>query len=209
MLGVIGTYNSGCAAEEIPILNKRRRLAMISPGNTAVCLTESSPTARTASPRASTRPGSETTPGSSRTTPSRARRWPSSRSSRGSRAPTSSTRPTTRRARPGDELPRRRRRRWASKVAGFETWDAEGERLHRAVREGEAKRRRRRGAGRPDRGERRAGDQGQGRRCSARTTKRASLIALRRLRPAVDDRPRRRGRERACSRACRGGRRRA
>jgi branched-chain amino acid transport system substrate-binding protein len=39
VLGVIGTYNSGCAALEIPILNKAD-LAMISPGNTAVCLTE-------------------------------------------------------------------------------------------------------------------------------------------------------------------------
>ncbi len=41
VLGVIGTYNSGCAAIEIPILN-RADLAMISPGNTAVCLTEES-----------------------------------------------------------------------------------------------------------------------------------------------------------------------
>ncbi len=41
VLGVIGTYNSGCAAEEIPILN-RSPVAMISPGNTAVCLTEQS-----------------------------------------------------------------------------------------------------------------------------------------------------------------------
>jgi branched-chain amino acid transport system substrate-binding protein len=42
VLGVIGTYNSGCAAEEIPILNKAG-VAMISPGNTNVCLTEPSP----------------------------------------------------------------------------------------------------------------------------------------------------------------------
>ncbi|MGH2985387.1 MAG: branched-chain amino acid ABC transporter substrate-binding protein [Solirubrobacterales bacterium] len=41
VLGVIGTYNSGCAAVEIPILSEAR-LAMISPGNTAVCLTEAS-----------------------------------------------------------------------------------------------------------------------------------------------------------------------
>lgn len=41
LLGVIGTYNSGCAAIEIPILNEAG-VAMISPGNTAVCLTESS-----------------------------------------------------------------------------------------------------------------------------------------------------------------------
>ncbi len=42
VLGVIGTYNSGCAALEIPILGKAS-VAMVSPGNTAVCLTESSP----------------------------------------------------------------------------------------------------------------------------------------------------------------------
>lgn len=41
VLGVIGTYNSGCAAIEIPILNEAG-VAMISPGNTAVCLTEPS-----------------------------------------------------------------------------------------------------------------------------------------------------------------------
>jgi branched-chain amino acid transport system substrate-binding protein len=42
VVGVIGTYNSGCAALEIPILN-RAGVAMISPGNTAVCLTQKSP----------------------------------------------------------------------------------------------------------------------------------------------------------------------
>jgi branched-chain amino acid transport system substrate-binding protein len=43
VIGVIGTYNSGCAAVEIPILN-RAGIPMISPGNTSVCLTEPSPT---------------------------------------------------------------------------------------------------------------------------------------------------------------------
>jgi branched-chain amino acid transport system substrate-binding protein len=41
VLAVIGTYNSGCAAIEIPILGKAG-VAMVSPGNTAVCLTEPS-----------------------------------------------------------------------------------------------------------------------------------------------------------------------
>ena len=43
VIGVIGTYNSGCAAVEIPILNRAPGggLAMVSPGNTLVCLTES------------------------------------------------------------------------------------------------------------------------------------------------------------------------
>jgi branched-chain amino acid transport system substrate-binding protein len=43
VIGVIGTYNSGCAAVEIPILN-RAGIPMISPGNTSVCLTQPSPT---------------------------------------------------------------------------------------------------------------------------------------------------------------------
>lgn len=43
VLGVVGTYNSGCAALEIPILGKAG-LAMVSPGNTAVCLTEQADT---------------------------------------------------------------------------------------------------------------------------------------------------------------------
>jgi branched-chain amino acid transport system substrate-binding protein len=43
VIGVIGTYNSGCAAVEIPILN-RAGIPMVSPGNTFVCLTEPSPT---------------------------------------------------------------------------------------------------------------------------------------------------------------------
>jgi branched-chain amino acid transport system substrate-binding protein len=42
VIAVIGTYNSGCAALEIPILNQAPGggLAMVSPGNTLVCLTE-------------------------------------------------------------------------------------------------------------------------------------------------------------------------
>ena len=49
VMGVIGTYNSGCAAEEIPILNEAD-LVMISPGNTAVCLTEPSPLCESGQP---------------------------------------------------------------------------------------------------------------------------------------------------------------
>jgi branched-chain amino acid transport system substrate-binding protein len=44
VIGVIGTYNSGCAALEIPILNRASGggIPMVSPGNTFVCLTEPS-----------------------------------------------------------------------------------------------------------------------------------------------------------------------
>ena len=43
VLGVIGTYNSGCAELMIPILGKAPGggVAMVSPGNTLICLTES------------------------------------------------------------------------------------------------------------------------------------------------------------------------
>ena len=42
VIGVIGTYNSGCAAVMIPILNRAPGggVPMVSPGNTLVCLTE-------------------------------------------------------------------------------------------------------------------------------------------------------------------------
>ena len=45
VLAVIGTYNSGCAELEIPILGRAPGggIAMVSPGNTAICLTEASP----------------------------------------------------------------------------------------------------------------------------------------------------------------------
>ena len=45
VIGVIGTFNSGCAAIEIPILNEAPNggIAMISEGNTYVCLTQGGP----------------------------------------------------------------------------------------------------------------------------------------------------------------------
>lgn len=45
VLGVVGTYNSGCAELEIPILGRAPGggVAMVSPGNTLICLTQSSP----------------------------------------------------------------------------------------------------------------------------------------------------------------------
>jgi branched-chain amino acid transport system substrate-binding protein len=45
VLGVVGTYNSGCAEAIVPILSRAPNggLAMVSPGNTAICLTQSSP----------------------------------------------------------------------------------------------------------------------------------------------------------------------
>jgi branched-chain amino acid transport system substrate-binding protein len=45
VIGVIGTFNSGCAAIEIPVLNQAPDggIAMVSPANTYVCLTAAAP----------------------------------------------------------------------------------------------------------------------------------------------------------------------
>jgi branched-chain amino acid transport system substrate-binding protein len=45
VIGVIGTFNSGCAAIEIPVLNNAAGggIPMVSPANTFVCLTEGGP----------------------------------------------------------------------------------------------------------------------------------------------------------------------
>jgi branched-chain amino acid transport system substrate-binding protein len=45
LLGVVGTYNSGCAEAMIPILGRAPGggVAMVSPGNTLICLTQSAP----------------------------------------------------------------------------------------------------------------------------------------------------------------------
>lgn len=52
VLGVIGTYNSGCAQAMIPILGRAAGggLAMVSPGNTLICLTESSASCKRSEP---------------------------------------------------------------------------------------------------------------------------------------------------------------
>jgi branched-chain amino acid transport system substrate-binding protein len=53
VLAVIGTYNSGCAELEIPILGRAPGggIAMVSPGNTAICLTQSSPSCTGGTPK--------------------------------------------------------------------------------------------------------------------------------------------------------------
>ncbi len=52
VLGVIGTYNSGCAEVMIPILGNAPHggVAMLSPGNTLICLTQSSPSCTNGAP---------------------------------------------------------------------------------------------------------------------------------------------------------------
>ena len=52
VIGVIGTFNSGCAQIEIPLLNAAPEggIAMISPANTYVCLTASAPACEASEP---------------------------------------------------------------------------------------------------------------------------------------------------------------
>jgi branched-chain amino acid transport system substrate-binding protein len=52
VLGVLGTYNSGCAEAMIPILGRAAGggVAMVSPGNTLICLTEASPSCPSGQP---------------------------------------------------------------------------------------------------------------------------------------------------------------
>jgi branched-chain amino acid transport system substrate-binding protein len=52
LVGVVGTFNSGCAGIEIPVLNQAPGggVAMISPANTYVCLTEGGPGCDTTEP---------------------------------------------------------------------------------------------------------------------------------------------------------------
>ena len=119
VVGVVGTYNSGCAAIEIPILNEAPDggVAMVSPGNTLICLTQDSPSCEPEdSPTASTRPAPGTTPGSSPTTRPRAPAWRSSRRSRASRPLRAVRGRGSDQQRPGRHLRRRRRRSsvWSS-----------------------------------------------------------------------------------------------
>jgi branched-chain amino acid transport system substrate-binding protein len=53
VLAVIGTYNSGCAEAMIPILGTAPGggVAMVSPGNTLICLTQSSPSCANGEPK--------------------------------------------------------------------------------------------------------------------------------------------------------------
>ena len=80
VVAVIGTFNSGCAAIEIPVLNQAPGggVAMISPANTYVCLTEGGPAAMQPSRISTTRAARVTTHVSSQTTRTRAQRWRSS-----------------------------------------------------------------------------------------------------------------------------------
>ena len=117
VIGVIGTFNSGCAAIEIPVLNQAPNggIAMISPANTYVCLTQGGPGCDKTEPdKYYPSREAQLRARRCRTTPTRARPWPSSPRSRASRRSTSSTtrRPTASASR---RTSRTRRRRSASR----------------------------------------------------------------------------------------------
>ena len=84
----IGTFNSGCAELEIPVLNQAQPggpIAMVSPANTWPGLTQRHQASRP-SRASTTRPARATTPASWPPTTSRARRSPSSHRASASRA---------------------------------------------------------------------------------------------------------------------------
>ena len=85
VVGVIGTFNSGCAEIEIPIDNRAPNgpLAMVSPANTYVGLTHSGPGTAAGEPGKYYPTGSATTRASSRQTTSRVQPTPRSRRASG------------------------------------------------------------------------------------------------------------------------------
>jgi len=89
VLGVIGTYNSGCAVPMLPILSRRAAgpLAMISPANTYVGLTRAGAGVCCVIPACSTPTESATSRASSPRMTFRVRRVPSSRTSEARAAP--------------------------------------------------------------------------------------------------------------------------
>ena len=117
VLAVIGTYNSGCAEVEIPILGKAPGggVAMVSPGNTAICLTESSPECTGGTP-GSLYPKAHNY---ARVVPNDAYQGAGPGELRQGRRGEERLRPLRRRRpdqpRPGEHLPRRRRRRPGSR----------------------------------------------------------------------------------------------
>ena len=179
VIGVVGTYNSGCAAVEIPILNEAPDggVAMVSPGNTLICLTEDSPELR---------------PGRSRRLLSlghpqlRPRRPQRRRAGRGAgpvRAGPGRDQPlrAVRRRGPDQQRPGRHlhRRRAGARARRLRARRLGSRRARLRGADG-ARRRglaRRRGAGGPAGAERREADPGQGRRRSA-TTRAVRLLAF-------------------------------
>ena len=134
VIGVIGTYNSGCAQVMIPILNKAPGggLPMVSPGNTLVCLTEPGSTSASRTSRTSTtRRARATTSGWSPTTQCRWPGSPASPTSRGSDNPFI----LVRRRRPDQQGPgatpsRAPPRKLGMNIAGTAQWDQKANELH-------------------------------------------------------------------------------
>ena len=193
-IGVIGTFNSGCAAIEIPVLNQAPGggVAMISPANTYVCLTEGGPgcdatepdkyypsgtrnyarvVAHDAYQGAAVAEFAKAAGRQERLHPERqGGLWPRRR----------------------DELPERCGD-VGIKVAGLRGLGSEGVELRGAVQEDQGDRGRRSLPRRPDRRERRPGDQGQGRRARPER-RRGQAVRAGRVHDAADDRRGPRGR---------------
>ena len=194
LVGVIGTFNSGCAAIEIPVLNQAPGggVAMISPANTYVCLTEGGPGCD------ATEPDKYYPSGTPQLRPRRReRRVPGRRGSRvregaGRHERLHPERQGGLRPRRRDELQERGRERrdQGRRLRGL---GSEGVELRGSVPQDRRHRRGRSVPRRADRRERCPGDQGQGRR--ARSERRqGQAVRAGRVHDAADDRRGARGR---------------
>ena len=199
VVGVIGTFNSGCAAIEIPVLNQAPGggVAMISPANTYVCLTEGGPGCDATEPDKYYPSGSrnyarvvahDAYQGAAVAEFAQEQGVKSVYILNDKEAYGLGVATNLRNAAEAVGI----------KIAGFEAWDPKASSYEALFRQD---RRQRGGRGlprRPDRRERRSGDQGQGRR--ARPERRqGQAVRAGRLHDAADDRRGPRGRGRACS----------
>ena len=197
VVGVIGTFNSGCAAIEIPVLNQAPGggVAMMSPANTYVCLTEGGPGCDGTEPDKYYPSGSRYCPGG------RARRLPGR--GRGGVHAGAGRQERLHPERQGGLRPRRRdepAQRGGGASGSRSPASRRGIRrreLRGALPQGRRHRRRRGLPRRPDRRERRPGDQGQGRRARPERRRRQA-VRTGRVHDAADDR-RGGGRRSACS----------
>ena len=194
VVGVIGTFNSGCAAIVIPVLNNAPGggVAMISPANTYVCLTEGGPGCDSTEPDKYYPTGTrnyarvvahDAYQGAAMAEFMQAQGVKSLYVLNDKEAYGLGVATNTRNA--AEHL--------GIEIAGFAAWDPKAAELRGALQHDQGVRRGRGLPRRPDRRERRPGDQGQGGRARRERRRRQAVRAGRVHDPADDRRGRRVG----------------
>ena len=188
VVGVIGTFNSGCAAIEIPVLNQAPGggVAMISPANTYVCLTEGGPGCDGTEPDKYYPSGSrnyarvvanDAYQGAAVAEFAKAQGVKSVYILNDKEAYGLGVATNFRNAAENVGI----------KVAGFAAWDPKASSYEALIQQDQGDRGGRRLPRRPDRRERRPGDQGQGRRARPER-RRGQAVRAGRVHDAADDR---------------------